>query len=296
MAARQYGHEAWDRAVELAEAATPDPALDLETRGRWTAEKLHFLCQYLEQACRGIAGNPKFPGGLCYVDLFCGSGISSCLMNGASKRLPGSAMIAASLAPKGFSKLVLAEESDAKLAKAAARVKAIGFAGQIATLQGDVNTVIGDVVKAIPDRSLNIAFVDPYSLDIHYDTIERLARGRTMDLVILFSDRIDLQRNVRDVYYPRRSDKLDLFLGAQSDWRKRYEMANFPNGDPLLRLFGEIYCEQLLLLGYKHSETFSISGVQGPMFTIVFASKHELGKKYFEIVRKREYGGQSKLF
>jgi three-Cys-motif partner protein len=292
---RNYGREAWDRACTC--VRQPDNLPFFATGGMWTAHKLYFLCSYLEQVARGMNKNIAFPDGLHYIDLFCGRGVSVVLDDaGVDRRLPGSAVIAASLGSGAFRGMTLVDQERENVDASVARVRRCGYDGTVHAHCGDVNSIIDEVVSRLPNRALSVAFIDPCSLDVHYNTIRRLASQRAVDLLILFSDRIDLQRNVTDVYLPRKSDKLDLFLGNDSNWRERHSQLPEQSGPALRQMFADIYKEQLAKLGYVHSKSWSLPGPRGPMFRLVFASKHELGLKYCDIAASEDFQGQRGLF
>lgn len=292
---KQYGREAWDRAREIVREVDGLPVFT--TGGMWTADKLYFVCQYLEQVVRGMSSNPNFSDGLRYIDLFSGCGVSVAAdENGKEHRYPGSPVIAASLGPDAFKGMYLVEKDAKSMEALTQRLAKTGFAGKLQFWNDDANVVVDQVASALPSRSLNVAFVDPWSLDIHYETIDRLARQRPLDLIILFSDRIDLQRNIDDVYYPGKSDKLDRFLGKESEWRKEYDALPDRSGTKLRELFAELYLKQLDRIGYKHSKSWPLPGQRGPMFRLVFASKHPLGLKFCEIAQTETLSGERGLF
>ncbi|HEX2838607.1 MAG TPA: three-Cys-motif partner protein TcmP [Phycisphaerales bacterium] len=293
---KHRGREAWNKAMS---ATSGDDNLPVVTTGgMWTAQKLQYLCYYLEQFCTGMHGNRAFPDGLTYIDLFCGCGVSVVQEPGERpRRYPGSAVIAATLGPtKSFSRLVLVDEDRSNLNAAIARVQKAKYAGEVKPHWGDVNSIIDRVAADIPARSLNFAFIDPYSLSAHYKTIEKLSKARAMDLLVLFSDHVDLVRNVHQNYYPRKSLKLDLFLGEECDWRSHYNKMDDHSGSRLVELFADLYCSQLARLGYAHHKTWSLDGPKGPMFRLVFASKHPLGLKFCNIAGTEDIGGQRGLF
>ena len=299
MAGKNYGHEAWIRAKNIAEGLDFREDIDLITGGSWTEDKLYFLCQYLAVTCHGMRHNEAFPGGLCFIDLFAGSGLCSYnAENARTTRLPGSSLIAASIQPKSFTKIIACDERPDKLEVLTGRLRIAGFQGAIDTVPGDVNNAPELIASKIPNRSLSITFVDPFSLDIHYNTIQSLSKDRSMDLVILFTDRTDLIRNLQINYLEKRGekgDKLDLFLGDDSDWRNRYKSAKYPSGYDCLHLFAAIYRDQLKRIGYAHTDIYGIPPTS-PLFTLVYASKHLLGLKYFGIARSSDSTGQRSLF
>jgi three-Cys-motif partner protein len=291
---KHYGREAWEAACKL--VSRDDGLPTFETAGMWSARKLFFLCVYLEQTTRAMHGNKNFPAGLVFLDLFCGSGVTVIRTDSGSRRFPGSSVIAASLSERPFRRIVAVDAVAASLDATETRVRSTGFTGEFRRHVGDANALAKDLTAELPSGALTIAFVDPYSLDVHYSTIETLAKARPLDLIILFSDRIDLGRNVQHIYYTKQSEKLDLFLGRDSSWRMRYESLTDQSGAQLRALFAEIYREQLAKIGYGHSRAWPLEGPQGPMFSLVYASKHPLGLKFCEIALNEDFEGNRGLW
>lgn len=296
MARKKWGRSAWENACSLVESVDELPCV--KTQGMWTAEKLYFLCSYLVQVLEGLHGHPAFSDGIVFIDCFAGSGV--CLVkdrNDRVHRYPGSTVIAASLRlhGKSLSKIIAIEQDESHLAALKVRVARCGFPGETIWFHANFNEYADRVAAAIPKKSLNVAFLDPYALDCHYSAIAQLAYEKPLDLIVLFSDRIDLQRNVEQ-YANKAESKLDDFLGRQSGWRERYAGLPDQSGTKLRDMFAEIYLEQLAKLGYQHSDTWTLTGPMGPMFKLLFVSKHALGLKYCQIAKGDQLDGSSSLF
>jgi three-Cys-motif partner protein len=291
--AKNYGRELWDTLVT--QVRKDDLPVSFTSKGEWTAHKLFFVCNYLEQVARGMKNHSKFPGGLCYIDLFCGAGSSAAPVDGIERKFPGSPVIAASI-PNGFETLILVDSSSDAIDSVSNRIESTGYNGAIHLFCDDCNVAIDDVVRHIPTRSLSIAFIDPFSLDIHYDTIRKLAYDRPMDLIILFSDRFDIGRNVHKYYYPSEEEtKLDRMLGGM-DWRSRFDKLDAQDGPGVRQFFAEEYVKKLSLLGYTHTRHWPLKGPGGDAFRLVYASKHELGLKFCDIALREDLGGSRGLF
>lgn len=292
--ARNRGRELWDALIKA--VGTFDPGPDFESSGYWSADKLYFVCQYLEQTTSGMKNRNKWPSGLTYIDLFAGSGLTLVdTGDGHKHRFPGSPIIAAST-PSPFDRLVLVERDPEKLKCLVSRLGSTPFNGTVYPIEGDANSSILRVAELVPRGSLNVAFVDPYSLDIHFESIRLLAKTRALDLIILFSDRFDLGRNVHKYYYPDSElSKLDLFLGC-TDWRVRLDALDNQTGPRVRELFAEIYGNRLRSLGYKHQDNWVIDGPNGPAFRLFYASKHERGLEFCRIARTETWAKQRGLF
>jgi hypothetical protein len=66
--------------------------------------------------------------------------------------------------------------------------------------------------------------------------------------------------------------------------------------DKFRRLLATIYCDQLRQLGYQQFDQKVMKSPKGPLYRLVFASKHERGLEFWEKVTKKDKGGQRDLF
>ncbi len=152
-------------------------------------------------------------------------------------------------------------------------------------------------MRLIPDKSLTLAFIDPKGLDAKFTTIATLTRGRNVDVVVLFADAYDIPRNMEPHYRKNQNSKLDQVLGPNSGWRERLERLPSPNPTNKRRLFREIYEEQLRKhLGYTHFRQKVIEFRYGPIYTLLYASRHPLGLKFWDIALGKDVHGQQRLF
>jgi three-Cys-motif partner protein len=162
---------------------------------------------------------------------------------------------------------------------------------------GECNVQIQKIVDQIPHRALTLVFIDPEGLHIHFETLRTLTTNRRVDLAILLPDGMDIVRNVETTYEKQTESKLDRFLGPNSKWRADWQNLTNRTPENKCQLFANIYKSQLREeLGYiAFSDKIYKSG-QTPIYRIIYASKHELGKKFFEDISKIDSGGQKQLF
>jgi three-Cys-motif partner protein len=275
-----------ERWPELCEEVEADDGLPYREARAWTEDKLYRWNRYLEITTSAMA---KKWSSLVYVDLFGGPGI--CQLKETKKRFPGSALIAArSLKP--FSKILVCEKN-AKLA-AALKTRLDKWANDRASVfVGDCNAKIQEIADQIPPRSLTLAFIDPEALHVHFETLRILTQDRKVDLAILFPDGMDIVRNV-ERYEKQQESNLDRYLGPNSDWRARRQDVANQTPEKLRQLFSEIFQSQLdKLLGYKHFASEVYRNQQGPIYRIIFASKHPLGGTFWNEIAKKDRGGQT---
>ena len=113
-------------------------------------------------------------------------------------------------------------------------------------------------------------------------------------MLILFPDAVDALRNVA-MYKEQQNSELDKVLGADSNWRDRHKELNECRGDAFRRLLANIYKEQLQRLNYKDFGEEVISGPKGPLYRLLFASKHPIGLKFWHDITKKDISGQRRL-
>lgn len=162
----------------------PDDGLFTPEVRSWSLEKYKLVGSYCDIFTNGMKG--KWDQ-LVYIDLFAGAGHSKIIETGKTYR--SSALIAMSM-PNPFSKFILCEENSERFEAISARIKRNFSHLDVTLINGDCNLVIDQVLKAIPPYTkgntlLSFCFVDPYSLNLHFNTIEVLGKRRLMDFLIL---------------------------------------------------------------------------------------------------------------
>jgi three-Cys-motif partner protein len=280
----------WPEYLRLVER---DDHLPVRECGPWTEEKLYFWSKYIDIATTAMVGKRQWRAGLAYVDLFAGPGV--CRVRESNLRLPGSTIIAAH-APKPFTRIV-AVELDPQSARALrARLTASGTRSRWAVHEGDCNKLIDRVIVEVPVGALTLAFLDPEGFDAHFETLRRLADERRVDFLILFADSIDLLRNLAQ-YAREHESKVDRMLGPNCDWRAALAALDDQSPSKVRELFENLYQAQVRnQLGYEGFRTRQISGPHGPLYRLIFASKHERGVEFWEKVVRRDVSGQADLF
>lgn len=281
-----------DNWPELCELVKQDDGLPTRDSGYWAKSKLYNWNRYIDITTSAMVGHARWPAGLVYVDLFAGPGV--CFIRSTKERIPGSPIIAAH-APKPFRKILLCE-LDKKNAKACeTRLNSSPAKDAFRMFVGDCNEQVSAIVNEIPKGALTLAFVDPTGLHAEIATIKKLASAGQVDLLILFPDAVDVLRNA-DIYLPKLDSNLDKVLGKDSNWRALWESAGRTDASKSRRLFAQEYQRQLKKhAGYVAFGEKVISGPQGPLYRLVFASKHEKGLEFWDKVTLKELSGQKRF-
>lgn len=241
-----------------------------------------------------MVGHRAWSAGVVYVDLFSGPGV--CEIRGTGERFPGSPLIAAQ-SPKPFRTILLCEK-DPDLAKACdSRLASIINRDRFAVFNGDCNEMIDQMVARIPPGALVLAFLDPTGLHLWFETVRKLAGHGPVDLLVLFPDAIDILRNEKHLYFDQPESNLDQVLGEGANWREK--VVNLESSDIAARrrLYAEIYKSQLeSRASYSHFEEEVIRGPQGPLYRLIYATKHHRGADFWRKSVAKELSGQTRLF
>lgn len=227
--------------------------------------------------------------GLHYIDLQAGPGKNDI----GGNILLGSPLLAMTL-EHPFTRYHF-NEMDPVLADALKiRVQASPLRERVSLHQGDLNEVVHTVCDQIEMLNqtaraqgrwgvLAVAFVDPEGLEVEWKTIARLARLSRMDLIINFSTS-GIVRLEGASHYSR----IDTFMG-DSDWQNGFQ------GDPVRRRRHLIdhYRKKLIGYGYQidleeteHHDISFRNTKNTEVYSLIYASKHPLGDKFWRQVRK----------
>ena len=131
---------------------------------------------------------------------------------------------------------------------------------------------------------LFFAFIDPFSLNLHFETIKKLA-VRQVDILVLHALQMDGIRNMGH-YIKENNPKLDLFFG-DSNWRTRISDEQVAKSK-FVKFLSDEFDENIKKLGYKAALIKErITNSQGSgIYYLSFYSKHDRGLEFFEKVRK----------
>jgi three-Cys-motif partner protein len=263
-----------------------DDGLPTNDIGPWAEEKYQYVGMYAQLFSTGMKN--KWPHRI-YLDLFSGPGYSR--VRETNRVVLGSPMIALSL-PDRFDSYVFADENTESLDALRTRVSRLGLDVTPTYIPGDANARIGrvlDVISKTPSKStLSFCFLDPYKLNIHFETVRRIAEGRSVDFLILLALYIDANRNVAS-YVAKGNRTVDLFLG-DPNWRQRWVSAE-QNGDTIVEFLANEYSSKMSAIGYLPMGIGDMVKIRTrdkrlPLYFLAFFSRHNTGLKFWDEVRK----------
>lgn len=182
---------------------------------------------------------------------------------------------------------------------------------RIKCLIGNANEKVKNIVNEIkkidsefiPDiwPSLNLAFLDPEGLELEWKTVSELAKLNKMDLIIHYSQQ-GIKRMADRAIESEKESVIDRFFGDK-EWRRVYESCkNDVTG--IHRPLIDYYKSKLNQLGYVEvkdseeiwaAEPLMKNSKAAPLYRLLFASKNELGVKFWKDVTKIDSDGQLRL-
>jgi three-Cys-motif partner protein len=228
-----------------------------------------------------------------YIDLFAGAGHAK--VKDTGEIVKTSAFLSMDVQP-AFDRHILCDASPECIHALQVRVaaRASSPTGRVHIIHGDANDTAA-ILRSMPQPSkghtvLSFCVIDPFRLrDLDFGTIRALA-SRYVDFLVLLPDSMELNR-FPEQYLSNTNDAVERFTGCR-DWRDKWRLwsGQRPKGSMAL-FFDELFATQMSILGYKdtapHEMTqVNVDGMGVKLYKLALFSRHDLGKKVAEVVRK----------
>jgi three-Cys-motif partner protein len=231
-----------------------------------------------------------------YFDLFCGTGL--CVEQESQKEVEGSSLIALNV-QFPFSHYYFIDLIPEHLDALKVRAESLSSHQNIPKYfyQGDCNSMVKKVLQHIDQLyGVNLAVIDGFGIECRWSTIEALATCKRMDLIILFPQGMNINRNLRG-WAETDDNSLDLFFGTDK-WREIYRDNN-GRAKRCVRPFLDLYQENLRKLGYSGINQVReqlIKSQRGQkLYYLIFASRHPLGNRFWKQTTDKTPDGQRRL-
>jgi three-Cys-motif partner protein len=276
-----------------------DDGLLMRPSGPWVAEKLFFLERYLHMF--SITMSSKRWRAVNYIDLFAGPG--KCSTDEGLVHL-GSPLLALT-APRPFTNYFFADCDADSVEVLKGRCRKSPFGDRVRYWLGDSNVNVREMVHVIKEvdaeyrkgewPSLNLAFLDPEGLELHWDTVAILSEVRT-DLIIHYSQ-MGVTRYAPICIEQGGETRVDRFFGGEG-WREVYKSDQRP-----ARLL-DYYASRLHELGYEEvkradelwdAPLIRSADKKAPLYRLLFASRSQLGHEFWHKVTSKDVYGQKRL-
>lgn len=256
--------------------------LDIRCVGIWSKDKHYYLKNYVGIFTQGMR---KIWPTMCYIDLFAGPG--KCRVRDNEEEIDGSPLIALN-ARYPFSSFFFSDLNENVVNTLDQRIKNHPLYDKVDLLCGDANDQVAYVVEKVPTDALCLSFIDPTGLDFDFVALEKLATRR-VDLLLTFPTHMALGRNLPK-FLKTTHCKLDDVIG-DSEWRR------FKTEIDIIAY----YKKKLSLLGYQAVQGGDEILIRNPdrnspLYSVIFASKHERGYDLFKKICMIDSSGQRQLF
>lgn len=249
--------------------------------GEWAYKKYLRVWMYDEMFATAM----KNKGTRVYLDLFAGAGHAR--LRDSGRIVPSSALLALQIKDP-FDRYIFCERDPVLLDSLRERVERVAPAGEVHFIFGDVNDAVDEMLPLIPSGAFSFCFADPFGVDLHLETVRRLAQGRRMDILILLALQMDAIRN--QVHYGKKEiRRLDNFLGT-TEWREAWRTAN-RSGISFRSFLADQYARAMETLGYlpvtitdmyeMHTELRRLS-----IYYLAFFAKHRRALEFWSEVRR----------
>jgi three-Cys-motif partner protein len=212
--------------------------------GSWTEDKLGLVHKYLPAYTTALK-NQSFH--LYYIDAFAGTGYrtlkesedSSQLMfpemfePGVQEFLDGSARVALEVEPR-FDQYIFIEKDKNRFAKLQQLKEDFSdLQDDIELVQAEANTHLQKLCRSnwLGLRQRAVLFLDPYGMEVKWETIEAIANTKAIDLWLLFPLGVAVNRLLRrDGQIDEGTrNKLDQFFGTNDWYDEFYKASEMPS-------------------------------------------------------------------
>jgi len=265
-----------------------DDGLFIPEIGSWGENKYQIIYDYNVLFSSGMR---KFWHNRIYIDLY--SGCGKARIRNTKKILNSSAFLALKV-PDQYDKYIFCDIDERNITSLESRVKNEFPSSKVSYIIGDCNKKIDAIINEIPSYSssnkvLTFCLIDPFSLEIEFETIRKLGESRLVDFLILLAFGMDGKRNI-NLYINENNKRIDNFLGM-TDWRERWKIAE-KKGINLVTFLANEFTNKMVSLSYCKETINNYISIHSdeknlPLYHLMFFSKHPRGYDFWKKVRNR---------
>lgn len=256
--------------------------------GKWSVEKLGLLQKYLS-AYVNILAKQSWCKGYEYIDAFAGTGKPK--TKDEENYVDGSPRIALGLECP-FTQYHFIEQSDWRAEKLRQLEEEYAERRSIAVYHGDCNKILRDqILPQLPYASKKraIAFIDPFGMEFEWQTMEDIAKTKTIEVFLNFPN-MAINREVLRKHPDKISElakaRLNRFWGTE-DWLDSFyqEEATLFGPEKVKKHlsgkeYGKVFKNRLKQI-FKHcSEPILMTNSKNaPLYCLIFAGDNPTGVK-----------------
>lgn len=265
--------------------------------GEWGYDKVYRLTQYFGVFASGMKN--KWTG-LNYLEI--GSGPGRCILRETGEELDGTSLAVINRDAFSFiRKAIFVDKNEDVVTSLNDRISSLGKSGIAEATTGDYTdlTRMGHVLSELPDRCLNLVFLDPTDCSIPFSLIRLIDKSLVnVDVIANIALKTDVGRNIRsailDPAFKQVRQKYSSFLGGEDFFRKAEvnESAKSGKDAKLRELFLDEYRVNLGALGFIYTDTVPVKNY----YHLFYASKDSRGLDFWQKACGIGPNGQRNLF
>lgn len=254
--------------------------------GAWAETKYQIVHMYNQLFATGMK---RIWGKRVYIDLFAGAGKAR--IRNTDRIVLGSPLLALNISDR-FDRYIFCDENKQSLHALRRRIEREYPAVDASFVLGDCNEKVDDILRIIPKYSksstvLSFCFVDPYNLEIEFETIRKLGTF-FMDFLILLALSMDAKRN-EATYVKPQNRRIEKFLGLH-EWRIQWKRER-QDGKDFRRFLAEQFAQQMISIGYRKDSLDTMIEMRSdeknlPLYHLAFFSRDQKGYQFWNEVRK----------
>lgn len=289
----------------MLEDTTAIKAQSLPRIRQWSREKLDILGRYLH-AYSVIMRKQKqtWLQSYSYIDAFAGYGEYE--DKDLKEYVCGSPLVALGCEPP-FDDYWFVESTKSRLEGLRSRVKSEFATRSVNYRHGDANVVLAGEVShriTLQSRQRGFVFLDPYGLDVHFDTIRSLSKSRAFDIFINFSA-MGITRNLLREEAPdaQTLQKIGRVMG-DSKWAEEQYVTQCDlfgedrTSRPALTLkhVTEEYARRIgLLFDYVSRPVLMCNSIGTPIYALFLASHNQTAVRITNQILKSHESAMARL-
>ena len=283
-----------------------DDGLPVRPSGDWAKDKLFYVKHYIDTFEKSM--RKKEWRSRIFIDLFAGPG--KCIDRDTQEYFLGSPLLALTTEFPFTDYFFVDTDTESLEALKIRSQKTAAPVDRIRFLPGNSNKMVHEVTKEIRRidsqyipgvwPSLNLAFLDPNGLELEWNIVAELAQMKRMDLIIHYSQQ-GVERMVKRSINSQSETTLDRFFG-DAGWRVVYNNHK-DSARGYHRPLINYYKSKLKGLKYVEvkddeeiwTEPLMRNQKNAPLYRLLFASKSELGVKFWKDITRIKRSGQIQL-
>lgn len=251
-------------------------------------EKIRIHNYYLELFSTAMKGHwPQ----RAYLGLYSGPGRAR--VEGTGEVIETTALSAFRLRYP-FTKYIFVDNNPLCIEALRGRIDSLPESHDVTLIQADVSEALPQIVEAMPQFRrghglLSFCFIDPFSAELDFEVIKTLGSRYRMDFLILLM----LGRDVRTNFRRYLEDPADTRIASLIDdpnWREEWRERGLGRRD-LVRFILRKFDAAMTGLGYMaarpgDSHPIRVMGKNVFLYSLVFYSKSDLGRRFWDATRR----------